>query len=121
MEGYYSTEFEKLHMESAPYYLRWYHTKPMALTQERRNELRELHRIMYKCISFMAENYEQFVPVYMPLPDAEMELLKLQARYPYRAGAYRPDYIIAEDGRLLLCEITSRFFAHGIFSSFYAE
>lgn len=121
MKGYYSTEFDKLHGESAPYFLRWYHAKPMALTSERRNELKELHRIMYKCISFMAEHYIQFVPKYMPLSDAEMELLALQARYPYRAGAYRPDYIIAEDGHLLLCEITSRFFAHGIFSSFYAE
>lgn len=121
MKGYYSGEFEKLHGHLAPYYLRWYHAKPMAITQDRRRELKELHRILYKCIAFLAEHYERFVPAYMPLSDAEMELLSLQARYPYRAGAYRPDYILAEDGRLLLCEITSRFFAHGIFSSYFAE
>lgn len=121
MDGYYSSEFARLHGEKAPYYLRWYHAKPMAITSGRRNELRELHRIVYKCISFVAEHYRQFVPGYMPLSGAEMALLDLQARYPYRAGAFRPDYIISEDGRLLLCEITCRFFAHGIFQSYFAE
>lgn len=121
MNGYYSAEFEKLHGERVPYYLRWYHEKPMAITSGRRKELKELHRILYKCISFMAENYEHFVPKYMPLPDAEMELLALQARYPYRAGAFRPDYLISDHGLLLLCEITCRFFGHGIFFSYYAE
>ena len=121
MDGYYSAEFENLHGDRAPYFLRWYHAKPMAITSERRVELKKLHHIMYKCISFMAEHYERFVPEYMPLSDEEMELLAIQAKYPYRAGAYRPDYILSKDGRILLCEITSRFFAHGIFSSFFAE
>ena len=121
MDGYYSAELEKLHGDRAPYFLRWYHANPMAITSNRRDELKKLHRIMYKCISFMADHYERFVPEYMPLSDAEMELLAIQANYPYRAGAYRPDYILSKDGRILLCEITSRFFAHGIFSSFFAE
>ena len=121
MNGFYSAEFDRLHDQSVSYFLRWYHEKPMAITGERRKELKELHRILYKCICFMADNYERFVPAFMPLSDAEMELLAIQAQHPFRAGAYRPDYIISEDGRLLLCEITSRFFAHGIFSSYYAE
>ena len=121
MDGYYSAEFEKLHGNRASYFLRWYHEKPLAITNDRRKELKELHRILYKCIAFMADNYEQFVPKYMPLSDAEMELLEMQSRYPFRAGTYRPDYILAEDGRLLLCEITSRFFAHGVFFSYYSE
>lgn len=121
MNGAYSAGFDRLHDQSVSYFLRWYHEKPMAITGERRKELKELHRILYKCISFMADNYKRFVPQFMPLSDAEMELLAMQEKYPFRAGAYRPDYIISEDGRLLLCEITSRFFAHGIFSSYYAE
>ncbi|MBR4606445.1 MAG: hypothetical protein IKO41_09510 [Lachnospiraceae bacterium] len=121
MDGSYSSEFARLHGHRESYFLRWYHEKPMAMTRNRRNELKELHRILNKCIYYMAEHYEQYVPAYMPLSDAEMELLEMQARYPYRAGAYRPDYILAEDGRLLLCEITCRFFAHGVFSSYYAE
>ncbi len=121
MKGFYTETFAEIHGKSVPQYLRCYHEKPVAVTSHRREELKELHRILYQCIAFMAENYERFVPEYMPLSDAEMELLQLQAQIPFRAGTYRPDYIIAEDGRLLLCEITSRFFAHGIFSSFFAE
>ena len=121
MNGVYSSEFAKLHGEREAYYSRWYHQKPMAITQARRKELKELHRVLYKCIVFMAEHFEEFAPKYMPLSDEEMELLERQSRRPFRAGTYRPDYIIAEDGRLLLCEITSRFFAHGIFSSYFAE
>ena len=57
----------------------------------------------------------------MPLSDKEMQILEMQELYPFRAGTWRPDYIIADDGSLKICEITSRFFAHGIFMSWYAE
>ncbi len=57
----------------------------------------------------------------MPLGDRELQILEMQEEYPFRAGTWRPDYIIAEDGSLKICEITSRFFAHGIFMSWYAE
>ena len=57
----------------------------------------------------------------MPLSDKEMQILQMQEQYPFRAGTWRPDYIIAADGSLKICEITSRFFAHGIFMSVFAE
>lgn len=107
--------------ELTSYYLRWYHDKPMAITTERREELKRLHRVMYACIEFFVSHYKDFVPKYMPLSDREMDILAEQERHPFRAGTYRPDYIISEDGQLLLCEITSRFFAHGIFMSLFAE
>lgn len=50
-----------------------------------------------------------------------MEILSEQSRYPFRAGTFRPDYIITEDGSIKLCEITSRFFAHGIFMSRFSD
>ena len=69
----------------------------------------------------MAENYREYVPRYMPISDREMEILDRQSRYPFRAGTYRPDYLVSENGDLLLCEITSRFFGHGIFMSYFAD
>lgn len=101
------------------YYLRWYHTKPVAITSERRDELRRLHRVLYACICHFVAHYREFVPVCMPLSQREMDILAEQERHPFKAGTYRPDYIVANDGRLLLCEITSRFFAHGIFMSVF--
>lgn len=111
----------QLHAGLEGYYFRWYHDRPMGITFTRRDELRALHRVLYKCIRHMAAHYETFVPRYMPLSDREMALLSLQSQRPFHAGTYRPDYIVSEDGGLRLCEITSRFFAHGIFLSGFSE
>lgn len=103
------------------YYLRWYHERPVAITSARSIELQRLHRILHTCITYFAGHYEEFVQKYMPLTSREMDILAEQRRYPFKAGTYRPDYIISSTGQLLLCEITSRFFAHGIFMSWFAK
>ena len=93
----------------------------MLITSERRDELRRMQALLYKCIVYMAEHYREWVPQYMPLNEKVMEILDRQSRYPFRAGAYRPDYLISDDGRLLFVEITSRFFGHGIWSNYPSE
>ena len=108
-----------MHRDWTKYYLRWFHSKPVAITSERRDELRRLHRVLYACICHFAAHYREFLPTCMPLSQREMDILAEQERHPFKAGTYRPDYIVASDGRLLLCEITSRFFAHGIFWSVF--
>jgi hypothetical protein len=108
----------QLFADKTDYYHRWYHDRPMLITSERRDELRRLQVLLYKCIVYMAEHYREWVPMYMPLDEKVMEILDRQSRYPFRAGAYRPDYLISDDGRLLLVEITSRFFGHGIWANY---
>ena len=110
-----------MYSDLTSYYLRWYHDRPVAITSARSRELQRLHRVLYACITHLVEHYEQYVPLFMPLSGREMDILAEQRRYPFKAGTYRPDYIITPDGRLLLCEITSRFFAHGIFMSWFAR
>lgn len=108
-----------MYSDLSGYYLRWYHSRPVAITGERRAELHRLHGVLMKCIDYFVRNYRDLVPRFMPLGDKDMEILEMQSRYPFLAGTFRPDYIISSDGRLLLCEITSRFFAHGIFMSWF--
>ena len=108
----------RLFADKTDYYHRWYHAKPMLITSGRRDELRRMQALLYKCIVYMAEHYRKWVPEYMPLDDKVMEILDRQSRYPFRAGAYRPDYLISDDSRLLLVEITSRFFGHGIWANY---
>ena len=108
----------QLFADKTDYYHHWYHAKPMLITSERRDELRRMQALLYKCIVYMAEHYREWVPQYMPLDEKVMEILDRQSRYPFRAGAYRPDYLISDDGRLLLVEITSRFFGHGIWMNY---
>ena len=105
----------------ADYYHRWYHERPVAVTPERRDELRHLHRCLMACIEHFVQDYEALTARYMPLDDKEMQILEEQSRRPFRAGTFRPDYIITEKGELKLCEITSRFFAHGIFMSWFSD
>ena len=105
----------------AGYYLRWYHDRPVGITSQRRDELRRLHGVLYRCAEYFALHYRDFVPSVLPLGEKELEILELQSQYPFRAGTWRPDYIVTRDGELKLCEITSRFFAHGIFISVFAE
>jgi len=108
----------QLFADKIDYYHHWYHSKPMLITSERRDELRRMQALLYKCIAYMAEHYREWVPQYMPLDEKVMEILDRQSRYPFRAGAYRPDYLISDDGQLLLVEITCRFFGHGIWANY---
>ena len=108
----------QLYADKTAYYHRWYHARPMLITSERRDELRRMQALLYKCLAYMAEHYREWAPRYMPLDDKVMAILDRQSRYPFRAGAYRPDYLISDDGRLLLVEITSRFFGHGIWFNY---
>ena len=110
-----------LYGDQENYYHRWYHEKPMVITPERNEELREMHRVLYKCVEYMAANYAEYTDKYMPLSEKEMEILEYQGKYPFLAGTFRPDYLVTDEGELKLCEITSRFFGHGIFMSYFAE
>ena len=106
-----------MYSDLAPYYHRWYHERPVLVTPERREELRRLHAVVLKCARHLPEVWEN----YLPLGERERDILSEQARYPLRLGTWRPDYIVSADGSLLLCEITSRFFAHGIFMSWFSH
>jgi len=110
-----------MYSDLASYYHRWYHQRPVALTSARWQELERLHRVLYTCVRFFCDSYGEFLPGVMPLSDKEMTLLEHQRQYPFRAGTWRPDYILDTDGNIRLCEITSRFFAHGIFMSWFGE
>lgn len=106
-----------MYSDLAPYYHRWYHERPVLVTPERREELRTLHRILLKCAHHLPEVWQD----YLPLGERERDILAEQGRYPLRLGTWRPDYIVASDGSLLICEITSRFFAHGLFLSWFSR
>lgn len=108
----------QLYADKTDYYHQWYHDRPMLITSERRDELRRMQTLLYKCIVYMAEHYREWVPKYMPVDEKVMEILDRQSRLPFRAGAYRPDYLISEEGQLLLVEITCRFFGHGIWANY---
>ncbi len=103
------------------YYHRWYHSRPVAVTPERQAELRRLHRILYRCAEHLAATWRQWVPGVFTLSEKELQILERLEAVPFRAGTWRPDYLIDTHNNLRICEITSRFFAHGIFISSFGE
>ena len=100
------------------YYHRWYHDRPILIGTERRDELRRLHASLYAAVEALARDWRE-VAERWGFGSREKDILSEQARFPFKAGTWRPDYLVSEDGRLLLCEITTRFFAHGIFMSWF--
>ncbi|MBP5210675.1 MAG: hypothetical protein J6Z27_02405 [Bacteroidales bacterium] len=106
-----------MYRDLASYYLRWYHEKPMVICSSRRDELRTLHTILMKCISHFISHWRD----YLQLGEKETAILEEQSLFPFRAGTFRPDYLVEQDNSLRLCEITSRFFAHGIFMSQFSH
>lgn len=106
-----------MYSDLASYYNRWYHDRPVLIGAGRREELRTLHAVLLKC----AHHFVRVWRDYLPLGEREQAILAEQERYPLRLGTWRPDYILCADGSLRICEITSRFFAHGIFMSWFGH
>ena len=110
-----------MYTDLASYYHRWYHPKPVLVTPERREELRTLHRVLYRAVERLVTTDWRPVAERWGFSEKEKAILEEQARHPFRAGTWRPDYLIGADGSLKICEITSRFFAHGIFMSWFGD
>ena len=119
-EGSLEELFARLHADLIPYYRSWAHDCPMIVTHERDRELMEIQRVLYKCCSFYAEHYRDYLDV-IPYDDRILEILDYVSPRPFAAGTFRPDYLILDDGTIRLCEITSRFFGNGYFLSYFME
>ncbi len=112
--------FEKIHSEYFPYYRSWCHDFPIVVSTKRDRELERLHGILYRACEFYVYHYRDYLNI-IPYSDKVLEILDYSSRFPFRAGTFRPDFIIDKNGKILLCEITSRFFANGYFMSYFME
>ena len=119
--GYYSELFDRIHAELTDYYFRWYFDRPMLILPERDAELKRTTELLNRFLHFYAEHYEEFLPL-IPYDGHVLRLLAMEKEGGrYRPGTARIDYIISEEGRIGICEITSRFFGNGYFLSFFAD
>ena len=118
--GKYETLFAGLHEDLIPYYRSWAHDCPMIVTSERDRELRRIQQVLYKCCTFYAGHYREYLDL-IPYDEKILEILDYVSPVPFKAGTFRPDYLIVDDGSIQLCEITSRFFGNGYFLSFFME
>ena len=112
--------FYRLHAPLVPYYKSWTYKEPIILTSSRDQELREMNRVLSKACTYYAEHYLDYIDL-IPYEDKVLDVLSYASIRPFQMGTARPDYIIDENGSLLICEITARFFGNGYFLSFFNE
>lgn len=110
--------FGRLHRRLIDYYGSWTHDAPMVISHERDDELRRLARVLYQACAWYAGHWREYLDL-IAYPERVMDLLDYVSEMPFRAGTWRPDVLFAADGRLMVCEITSRFFANGYFLSYF--
>lgn len=116
----YEKLFAELHADLIPYYRFWTHDAPMTVSRKRDAELRRMSELLYRACLYYTEHYREYLHL-ISYEDRILELLEFAEQYPYRAGTWRPDYLILADGGLKFCEITSRFFGNGYFLSYFME
>ena len=112
--------FRRVHDHRQSYYGRWIHEIPLVAAPGRDEELRELARILYACACRYVAHYREWLDI-IPYDDATLETLEYCERYPFKAGTYRPDILLCDDGAIRACEITSRFFGNGYFLAYFYD
>lgn len=98
----------------------WFHKTPMLISFSRFNELKRVQQLLHKAICFFVSHYFRYEHL-MPMAKEALEILEICSRYTYRAGTYRPDFVISEDNKIKICEINARFPLNGYFVSGFSE
>jgi len=112
--------FEKIHSNFFPYYSSWCHDYPIVISKSRDKELERLQQILYRVCEFYVFHYKDYLDI-ISYPDSVLEILDYSSHFPFKAGTFRPDFIIDTNGNIRICEITSRFFGNGYFMSYFME
>ena len=120
MNGTYWDLFDSLHKDLSVYFFNWYFDRPMVISKDRDMELQRVQQLLAKCLHFYADHYEEYLDL-IPYDEKILHILDMVKDKKYVLGTFRPDYIIGVDGRIQVCEITSRFFGNGYFLSFFAD
>ncbi|MBM4459801.1 MAG: hypothetical protein FJ011_18905 [Chloroflexi bacterium] len=110
------TNFLELAKTAVPYFGQWTYTHPMIVTQETNETMRFLQKAMYTSIRHFVENYDAYRHL-MPVSEQVSAILSLCKDVPYRPGTYRTDFLIDENKRIRLIEITCRFALNGFLRS----
>ena len=94
----------------------WTYDAPLVCDEGRVRELEALQEAMLALAEGVASHFDALLP-HLPYDGAVKGFFAKLAGKPMRAGAFRPDFLVTEDGHLWLFEITCRFPLNGTFLS----
>lgn len=98
------------------YLSQWTFDRPFVITAATNRKMHRIQKSMYKAICHFAVHYDNYRDL-MPVPDRIVEIVKLCKDRPYQPGTYRTDYVVDENKKIKLIEITCRFALNGLFIS----
>jgi hypothetical protein len=106
--------------KETPYLEQWYLDTPVVITTKRYTELKKVQQLLHKTIHHFAIHYDEYSHIF-PLSGTLARIVDVCKPCPYSIGTYRPDFLIAADNGLKICEIGTRFPLNGFFMSGFAE
>lgn len=100
-----------------------YADSPILIPENRLPELHQLTAVLANALDKIVRNYanDKRIRAIYDLDEELNAILTEAADIPYEIGAYRPDFLQAENGELKLCEIGARFPLNGWMISYYME
>lgn len=98
------------------YFRKYTYSNPLIISDSTNNDFEFIQKALYKTINHFVKNYKNFANL-MPLNKDTLRLLKLTKDIPYEVGTYRTDFIINQNNKIKLIEITCRFALNGYIRS----
>jgi len=108
--------FTALEEAKRPHYGQFTFDTPLLLTREQNDNMAFIQECLLECINHLASDAGKYRKL-MPLSDRVMEILAICQRFPYRPGTYRTDFVVTDEGRVKIIEITARFALNGFVRS----
>jgi len=108
--------YQAISQEQVPYYRKYTYDKPLIMSIETYEKTKLLGKVLNKAILYFVEHYSDYQDI-MPLDERTMQILSICEKYPFRTGMYRTDFVIDQNSRLKIIEMTTRQPLNGYFIS----
>ena len=108
--------YQAISQEQVPYYRKYTYDKPLIMSIETYEKTKLLGKVLNKAIRYFVDHYLDCQDI-MPLDERTMQILSICEKYPFRTGMYRTDFVIDQNNRLKIIEMTTRQPLNGYFIS----
>lgn len=100
----------------AEYFSQWMFDQPIVISGAEDYKIRQLQKILHKCITQLVTNYDRWSHL-MPLSKDSTRIINTFRHRPYSTGSYRVDTVFDKKGQQKIIETTCRFSLNGFFNS----
>lgn len=106
--------FYNKYVDEVNYFKQYTYNKPLFISKEKDNDFKHIQKLLYRCILHFVTNYSKY-EMLMPIDPKLKEIYWLLKDVPYKVGTYRTDFVISDENRIKIIEITCRFALNSFF------